>query len=168
MKRKPLLLPRHRTQRLKWCKERSHWTIPQWFRVFWSDEANFQVVNRKTKRKIRRYTITSRINYSQQLFAQRVQGGGGSVGIWGCFNYQGAGICHIYRGRMNQLAYREVLENALLPSVDLLVDPGEAWILQQDGSSVHTAGSIVDYLAVLPWYLFSLLTWLQWRAFGRG
>ena len=40
-RRKPLLLPRHKQQRLQWPKEHRDWTEDMWSKVVWSDESKF-------------------------------------------------------------------------------------------------------------------------------
>ena len=50
-------------------------------------------------------------NYSNFFVVPRLQGGSGSVGIWGCFNFNGVGLCNIYAGQINQHTYIEMLEN---------------------------------------------------------
>ena len=48
------------------------------------------------------------------------------------------------------------MENNLLPSVELLFEPNDPWIFQQDGATAHTAHSVSDWfkeqnIQVLPW-----------------
>nr|QNH67894.1 ATP-binding cassette transporter subfamily D member 4 [Brachionus rotundiformis] len=88
------------------------------------------------------FTVTSPILRASIV---SLQNGGGS-----------AGISNIYTGRINQFVYIDTLENKLLPSVELLFEPDDPWIFQQDGGSAHTAHSVRDWLKeqnieVLPW-----------------
>ena len=41
-RRKPYLLKKHKAARLKWAKERKGWTLEDWSRVIWTDEATFE------------------------------------------------------------------------------------------------------------------------------
>lgn len=43
---------------------------------------------------------------------------------------------------INQHSYEEILENAILPSKDLMYSPESAWIFQQDGASAQNAKSM--------------------------
>ena len=43
LRRKPLLLPRHKQQRLQWIKEHRDWTEDMWSKVVWSDESKFNL-----------------------------------------------------------------------------------------------------------------------------
>lgn len=151
--RKPLLTVMDRVKRRKWCRERLHWTIEDWARVIFSDESNFEVINRKSRILVKRLKSEK---YLERFCTPRVQGGGGSVGIWGCIAHKGTGVEKIYTGRMNQYLYQDTLENCLIPSVDLLYESYQRWIFQQDGASAHTANTIKLWLnenkvEVLPW-----------------
>ena len=91
----------------------------------------------------------------------RLQGGGGSDGIWGCISHKGIGYSSIYTGRINQYSYRDTLENALKPSAQLFYNNSSNFLFQQDGAPAHTAKSITQYLSqnnisVLPWCARSL------------
>lgn len=151
--RKPLLTAKDRLKRYKWCKERLNWSINDWSRVVFSDESNFEVLNRKTRVMVKRFKNEK---YHPKFCTPRLQKGGGSAGIWGCISYKGTGVSNIYTGRINQHVYINTLENNLLPSADLLYEPDDHWIFQQDGASAHTARSVRGWfndksIEVLPW-----------------
>ena len=40
--------------RLNWCKQRRNWGYEKWATVIFSDEANFELINRKTIRRVLR------------------------------------------------------------------------------------------------------------------
>ena len=101
--RKPLLSKKDMRKRKKWCAERLHWGTTEWSRVIFSDESNFEVINRKSKVIVKRLRNEK---YLTRFCVPRVQGGGGSVGIWGCFSSKGIGCCEVYTGRVNQYIYR--------------------------------------------------------------
>jgi len=151
--RKPLLSVLDRIKRRKWCKARLHWTIDEWRKVIFSDESNFEVVNRKTRVTVKRLASEK---YQLKFCQPRIQGGGGSAGIWGCISHKGTGCCEMYKGRINQHTYRNTLENQLLPSVDLWYGESTSWLFMQDGAPAHTAKSIKDWfdenqVVLLPW-----------------
>ena len=97
--RKPLLCVSDRLKRLKWCRERLHWSVEDWAKVIFSDESNFEVVNCKSRLIIKRLAGEK---FKEHFCVPRIQGGGGSVGIWGCFSHKGTGSYNIYNGRINQ------------------------------------------------------------------
>ena len=151
--RKPMLTVRDRLRRMKWCKERLNWPIEKWAKVMWSDESNYQVVNRKCQITVKRLRSEK---YHPRFCTARLQAGGGSAGIWGCISHKGTGCCELYTGRIDQYRYRETLENAMIPSAELFYDSDQAWYFMQDGAPAHTAGSVKEWLAetninLLPW-----------------
>ena len=139
-------------KRLKWCKERRHWSIDKWRSVIFTDESNFEVLNRKAKFWFwRKKNPSTRFN----LIRPRTQGGGGSIGIWGCINASGAGMASIYDGRLNSERYQNILSDNLQPSLDLF-ELRDDYIFQQDNAPCHTSRLIKAYFAqesinVMPW-----------------
>jgi transposase len=151
--RKPLLSVMDRIKRRNWAKTRLNWTIDDWNKIIFTDESNFEMINRKGRVFVKRLKNEK---YLSRFCVPRVQGGGGSLGIWGCFSGVGTGCCHIFGGRMNQQNYMNTLENYLFPSVYLLYGENSEWILQHDGAPAHRANSISSWLienniTVLPW-----------------
>ena len=151
--RKPILSITNKRKQRVWSKERLNWSVEQWAKVIWSDEANFQVVNRKGRIYVKRFATEK---YSDRFLQHRRQGGGGSVGIWGCFSHKGIGFCELYEGRINQYTYKNTLETCLVPSIRHLYSRSKQFIFQQDGALAHTAHSIKEYFLkkkfnVMPW-----------------
>ncbi len=66
-----------------------NWSVEEWSRVIFCDESNFQVFNRKSKVMVKRLGSEK---YDTKFCVPRLQGGGGSVGIWGCISHKSAGI----------------------------------------------------------------------------
>ena len=54
-------------------------------RIVFSDESNYTVLNRKNKVIVRRHHNEK---YNSRFIVPRLQGGGSSVGIWGCIIYR--------------------------------------------------------------------------------
>ncbi|CAF0850356.1 unnamed protein product [Brachionus calyciflorus] len=123
-------------------------------RVVFSDESNFEVINRKSK------VIVKRLNnekYNQKFCVPSLKNGRGSAGKWRCISSKDTGVCNMYTGRINQYVYRDTPQIIhLLPSVELFYDPEDHWIFQQEDASAHTAYSIRDWykeqnIEVLSW-----------------
>ncbi len=151
--RKPLLTIKDRIKRLNWCRQRQYWTVDKWSTVLFSDESNFEVFNRKGKVWVKRLKHEK---YLPRFITPRLQGGGGSAGIWGCFSHAGTGVSRIYTGRINQYLYIDTLEECLLPSAQLLIGGNSPFMFQQDGAPAHTAHSVQDWFSqsnveLLPW-----------------
>lgn len=133
---KPLLTEAHKQKRLAWCEARRNWGYEKCVSVIYSDESNYMLINRKTTATVWRF---SNEKYDEKFIKKATQGGGGSVGVWGCIGQQGTGCCATYPGRLNSAGYMEVLENSLIPSLDLLKPTDNDFLFQQDGASCHTA-----------------------------
>ena len=78
--------------------------------MIWSDEAHFEVFNRKNHTFVGRLKSDS----NQPLnFLPRAQGGGGHVSIWGCMSGVARGPLAMYSGKVNGLTYIKIIEEAL-------------------------------------------------------
>ena len=69
-------------------------------------------------------------------------------------------MCQTYTGRINSRIYAEVLENNLIPSIDLLMLNDKPWKLQQDGATAHTAYYTKEWfndnnIKTIPWPPYS-------------
>ncbi|CAF4854548.1 unnamed protein product, partial [Rotaria magnacalcarata] len=53
--RKPQITLMQRRNRLKWCYDHLNWSIDDWSNIIFSDESNFEVINRKNRMYIRRF-----------------------------------------------------------------------------------------------------------------
>ena len=151
--RQTLLKPTDRANRMKWCRERLSWSSNDWGKVIFSDECNFEVVNRKARIRVRRHPHDKP---SERFNKSRLQGGGGSVGFWGCITSQGVGSFYIYDGRLKQYDYIEILQNSMLPTKKKYFRNRKDCLFQQDNAPCHTAGSVKEWLArnkvnLLPW-----------------
>ena len=130
-----------------------NWSFSKWSLVFFSDETNFEVLNRKSNLKVRRKTTEK---FNSDCVQQRVQGGGGSIGLWGCINANGAGCCTVYNGRLNSDFYQKIIDDSLLPSIDLFFESKCDIIFQQDNAPCHKSASTIQHLEnngikVLKW-----------------
>ena len=108
--RKPRITPTQRRNHLTWCYDHLNWSINDWSNVIFSDESNFEVLNRKNRIYIRRFR-NDRIRFERSR--NRVHKDGG-IGIWSYI------MCHarrsfvIFRGRLNSIKYIDILDTYLL------------------------------------------------------
>jgi transposase len=144
---------RVRTRRL-WCNRMQLWNADQWARVIRSDESHFELVNRVNRTFVRR---TAKEKDCAFNFRPRLQGGGGSVSVWGCFTASGPGPILFYEGRLNRFRY-VTLMGAVLPQLvdDLSSDQDGDWYFQQDNAPCHRADYTMQWfdqqeIRVLPW-----------------
>ena len=101
--RNPLLIPKDRLKRLKWCRERQKWTVNGWAKVVFSDGSNFEVLNRKSRIFVKRF---SNEKYHLRFCLPRLHNDSGSVGIWGCIKHKGKGLCLIIPVELTSLGTR--------------------------------------------------------------
>ncbi|CAF4934189.1 unnamed protein product, partial [Rotaria socialis] len=107
-KRKPLRTPAQIKKRLTFAKDHQYWSN-EWNNVIWSDEAHFEVFNRKNRTLVRRLKSENNEPFN---FVPRVQGGGGTVSVWGCMSGGARGPLMIYTGRLNGPAYIKTIQDA--------------------------------------------------------
>lgn len=143
---KPMLTVRDRLRRYLWCKKRLNWSHREWSRWIFSDESNYNLVNRKTAPRVRRFVHEK---YHKNFLSGKKTGGGGSIGIWGCIHKNGVGAAQIYSNRMTGALYIETLENYLLPSIEILVPDHQtigSYIYQQDNAPCHRAKIVKEWM----------------------
>lgn len=131
--KKPFINEVNRKKRVDWCRLHQHWTIEQWRNVLWSDESPFVLRFNKKIRVWRRYN--ERYNPACTIASVKHDK---KIMVWGCFAAAGTGSLHKVQGIMEQVQYREILEEKMLTSAeDLFPDGG--WTFQQDNDPKHTA-----------------------------
>lgn len=134
---KPPLTEQHKQKRLVWAKDRVTW-VENWKNVVWSDEKKF---NLDGPDGFAYYWHDQR---KDKLIYSKRHTGGGSVMIWGCFNFNGKSNLALISGNMNQWSYQAYLTNYLLPFLDEY--GGENPVFQQDNCRCHTAKSTIQWL----------------------
>ena len=134
--KKQFLTKKHRAKRLEWCKKHQNWTVSDWKKVIFSDESNFKPFERKNKQCV---WFRDGVDNVEDLIQVKMQGGGGSIGIWGCISVKVVGCSKIYNGTINSDRYIDVIHNELIPSSHLWFIEGDEWIFQQDNASAHTS-----------------------------
>ncbi|CAB4484115.1 unnamed protein product [Rhizophagus irregularis] len=78
-KKKPRLTEKHRTDRLKWCKDKKNWA-EEWKQVLWSDESRFALFQSDGRARVWR---SPRETYNKDCIQSSVKFGGGLVIFWG-------------------------------------------------------------------------------------
>lgn len=141
-KKRPALKPSHRRARLAWAQEHREWTVDDWKRVVWSDETK---VNRICSDGVQYGWVEVGDALSDRAVTETVKFGGGSVMVWGCMSWLGAGILHKVVGRMDSHQYIDILKAGLLPTIENIgrdpeLPPPDQLIFQQDNDPKHTAG----------------------------
>lgn len=154
-KRKPLRKPSQIKQRLAFAREHQHWTT-EWNNVIWSDEAHFEVLNRKNGTLVRRLRSENNEPFN---FVPRVQGGGGSVSVWGCMSGGARGSLVVYTGRVNGPAYVKIIQDALPDFIEgAFGHTNKDWVYMQDNAPPHKS----KY--TMKWFEDNNIRLLKWPA----
>jgi len=82
MIKKPRLTARHRASRLQWANRYSNLTVAHWNHVIFADESRFPLYPTDGRIRVRRRAGEQLLDENIQA---RIQGGGGSVHVWGAF-----------------------------------------------------------------------------------
>lgn len=134
---KPPLKPQHKINRICWAKEKMSW-ITEWENVIWSDEKKFNLDGPDG------YAYYWHDLRKEEISFSKRHTGGGSLMIWGCFNYHGKSSLAIINGSLNQYNYQRHLGEHLLPFMKDF--GGDKAIFQQDNCRSHTARSTTLWL----------------------
>lgn len=147
MMKKPALLPRHISARLKWARKHFSWTT-EWTNVVFSDEKKF---NLDGPDGFSYYWHDLR---SDPKFKFSRNFGGGSLMFWAAFSMHGKTPMLKMTTRMNSRKYTEMLEDSLVPFVD--ENHEEDLIFQQDNAAIHVSRESKSWfeardIDLLPW-----------------
>lgn len=149
--KKPFLKPIHIEQRLKISKQIYFNWLSSYKKIMFTDESKFNLYQSDGKVKVWRKRGEG---YKGKNLMRTVKFGGGSVMVWGCFNYNGVGSIKIIENKLNALGYIEILRDELKPSAEKLT--GNEYILLQDNDPKHTAKLTKEYIQnqniiQIPW-----------------
>jgi transposase len=154
-RKKPMLLSRHKRQRLNFALKYKHWTVEDWKRVVWSDETKINRVGSDGREYV---WIGKDRKRGDQHYSGTVKFGGGSLMIWGCMTAKGVGYACRINGTMNAQLYVDIIRNVFVRSLELNgLDVGNI-IFQQDNDSKHTS-----HLA-RKWFQDNKVELLDWPA----
>ena len=95
-RKKPFISDKNIKTRLDWCVTYQHWTVDDWKRVLWCDEAPFtlsyhgRVFVRRPKGKA----------YDKRYIKPTFKHGGGKIQLWGCYSANGVGDLYRIEGTL--------------------------------------------------------------------
>jgi transposase len=149
--KKPLISAKNRKARVEFAKAHKNWTAADWSKVLWSDESKYLLFGTDGIKYVRR-PLNTRFNPQYQL--PTVKHGGGSIMVWGCFSRDGVGPIHRIEGIMEQVMYKNIISDIMLPHARRFM--GRGWLFQQDNDPKHTAKSVKEFfnkkkIRVLEW-----------------
>ena len=136
-KKTPLLLKRHRDERLKFVRQHTVKENSFWERVLWTDETKVEIFGHNHRNYAERKDGKV---YSPKNTVPTVKFGGGSIMIWECFLAKCVGKISIIDGKMNAQKYKQILQENLMSSVESLELQSD-FIFQQDNDPKNTTKS---------------------------
>ena len=138
-RRKPLLQPRHKQDRMAFATTNQSKDVNFWNKVLWSDETK---INRFGSDGIQ-WVWRRPGDENEKCMVPTVKHGGGSVLLWGCMSSAGVGELHFIDGIMDSNMYCHILKEKMLPSLHAL---GRGAIFQQDNDPKHTSKFTTEFL----------------------
>ena len=132
-RRKPRLTPKHKRDRLAFARAHKDWSTEEWARIMFSDESRFLLYTNDGRVYVRRMKGEE---FSERCIQKTCKFGGGGIMVWGCFCWSGVGLLCKVSGNLKTDSYIDILENALIPSVDLH-SLHSGWTFQQDNAPCH-------------------------------
>ncbi|CAF4163843.1 unnamed protein product, partial [Rotaria sordida] len=114
-----------------------------------------EVFNRKNRSFVRRLPSEADQPFN---FQPRVQGGGGSVSVWGVMTAKGVGPLVFYDGRMNGPNYIDVIKPQLLPYIKKNFNSNSSWYYVQDNAPCHKSHFAMN------WFKKNKINTLDWPA----
>lgn len=147
--RRNVLTPRHRAERLQWCRTRRRWTRAQWRAVLFTDESRFLLKRNDGRARVYRRRGE---RYAANCVQEVDRFGGGSVMVWAGIRHDGrTALVHV-AGTLNAIRYRdEILQRHVLPFMNV-----NGGVFQQDNARPHVARVCREFIRqnnieVLPW-----------------
>ena len=135
--------------------ERANWLHEKWDSIIWSDE--FHITLQPGQGAVRLWREQDEPLNADCMQHQDI-GAGGAVTVWGCFASDLSGVLVVSRGTIVTASYWEILEEGLIPSLDLfwfqLGDHNLSF--QQDNARPHTSAAsgwwfAEHNIALVPW-----------------
>lgn len=150
-RQKPLVSKRNLSRRLEFARNHVDKDPKWWQNIMWTDESKFNRFGSDGKQYVRR-GINQEFNPKYTI--KTVKHGGGNVLVWGCFSSRGVGPIYRIEGIMDQMKYKDILSNVMLPYAE--EEMPLKWKFQHDNDPKHTAKSVKQWLLsqkidVLSW-----------------
>jgi len=157
---RPLLSKTQIAGRLKWAREHRNWSVERWQHVIWSDES--RVRNQKDPRpKFVFRHRNKREKYDPKNIHPKSTYGGASQMVWACFVGDKLGPIVFVDSSITKDVYISILEDSLLPFIDVLHTDGQTDIVfQQDNASPHSSSVTKQWLEnEAGKHSFSIMQW---------
>jgi hypothetical protein len=150
-RRKPLISKRNQKARRQFAKDQANRQAQDWQRIVFTDETKVNLLASDGRQYVRR---SRGEELAPQCMRRTVQGGGGSLMVWGAITADGPGPLVRMEGSVNAANCVAMLQQHYLPYVRRHLT--RRHILQQDNAPAHKAAATQTWLQrnriqVLPW-----------------
>src|SRR6266481_926630 len=152
-KKKPLLSPRHRKERMDFAIRHKDWTLEDWKSLVWSYETKINCLGSDGRKWAWKRAGEG---LSDRLVEGTVKFGGGSVMVWGCMLWDGPGYACKIEGRMDGDLFIQIMDDELQESLAHYSKSPQDIIFQQDNGPKHTCKKAQE------WFKNHGFTLLQW------
>ena len=141
---KPFLRKKNISARIKWAMMHKNWTLNQWSKVAFTDEASFTVRPMRNRLKVWRHRGKGMLpNNIVPTFKSGYQ----TISVWGCFSMHGRTPPVGTIGSFTSATYRVIIDNHIIPFIYDIHGGTNEFILQEDNCGPHRAKNIATYLA---------------------
>jgi hypothetical protein len=134
---KPNISPVNAKRRLKWCKERRHWTVDNWKRVIWGDESRYTMSQSDGRDWVWQMPGEQ---YLPACVVPTMKYGEGGITVWMYFSWNGLGPLVILHGNIQAEGYKDILTRFVLSMVEHQF-VGDC-LYQHDNAPCHKARSV--------------------------
>ena len=118
-RKKPLLSKKNQKARLAWAKEHKSWTLDDWQKVIWSDEASIHFYDTAGLQYVRRRPGEALL---PQCVVPTLKKGGGKINIWGAFHLESVSPLREIVGIMDGTKFHNVLVKEAIPFMQEAID----------------------------------------------
>ena len=144
--KKPYLSEKHKKARLEFARRHKEWSIDDWKKVIWSDEAKINIFGsdgRQYRWKKKNFQL---IDHDVQ---KTVKHGGGHIMVWGSMTYKGVGVLKHLEGTFTGEDYREILDETVRPICAFAeIDLNDVYY-QHDNDPKHTSKATKNGLEIM-------------------
>jgi len=141
MIKKPRLTARHCASRLQWANRYSNLTVAHWNHVIFADESRFPLYPTDGRIRVRRRAGEQLLDENIQA---RIQGGGGSVHVWGAFCSTSVSTLVVLDQNVTGVVYEDILRNHLVPYAQEIFQGNCRF--QHDNAPAHTSRVVRQFL----------------------
>ena len=143
-RKRPLLKPHYRKARVEFTEGHIEWTIDDWKKVIWSDEAKINHLGSDGRKDVWKDVGEG---LSDRLVERTVKFGGGNLMLWGCMGWDGVVYATKIDGRMDGELYRAILEDEFLETFNYYGKSVDDIIFQQDNDPKHTSKKAQEWFS---------------------